>query len=139
MIKEDVEDFLEEFESMDSTMDMLKLIVEYGKDLDEYPKEYLSKEYQIPGCISEVYVHTSIVDGKVKIDASSDALIIAGYLQILISIINGHTPQEIYNNWGEIEEFTKKAGFKENLSPTRANAFGTILNSIYSFVENHLR
>lgn len=138
MIKEELNEYLEEFESMDSTMDILKLIVEYGKELDEYPQEMMLDEYKIPGCISEVYIRPSVVEGRIHIDAFSDALIIAGYLEILLSIINGKTPQEVYDSWGDIEEFTKKSGFKENLSPTRANAFGTILTLIYSFVENHL-
>ena len=134
------EETLEELQACENKMEQLKLIVEFGKDLEDYPEDKKQEKFKVPGCISNVYLYPEVIeDGTFYVHATSDALIVAGYLSLILDGINGRYPKEIVENWSEIEEFTRKAGFKENLSPTRANAFGTILHLIYSSAQAHLQ
>lgn len=137
-MKEYFDEMLEELNSCEDKMEKLKLIVEYGKELEEFPEENKLDKYKVPGCISNVYLFPELKENSFYIHATSDALIVAGYLAMILEGINGNSPQKIVDNWDIVEQFTKDAGFKENLSPTRANAFGTILSLIYSYAQAHL-
>lgn len=136
-MREFFEEMEEELTATDSNMDKLKLLVEFGKELDNYPDEKFISQYKVPGCVSNVYLCYYCNNSQITFYARSDALVVAGYLSIILEGINNRNPQEIIENWEIIEEFTKNTGLKENLSPTRANAFGTILSLIYSYLHQY--
>ena len=57
-------------------------------------------------------------DGKVYFTADSDAIIVKGIISLLISVLNGHTPDEILS--ADLH-FINDIGLGEHLSPTRSN------------------
>jgi cysteine desulfuration protein SufE len=57
-------------------------------------------------------------DGKVVFTADSDAIIVKGIISLLITVLSGHTPQEILS--AELY-FIDQIGLSTHLSPTRSN------------------
>ena len=135
-LKEYFDEMLEELDLADTPIERLQFVLEYGKDLDEFPKEELVQENKVPGCTSNVYIACSKKENStIEFKATSEALIVGGYISILFEGINGMTSKEVLESKDLIEEFTLKAGVRESLTPTRASAFSNILKMIFDKVE----
>lgn len=127
---------LEELELFETPMERLQFVLEHGKDLDKFPQEQLIDNNKVPGCTSNVYIYVSKDENnKVLFKATSEALIVGGYIAILFEGLNGMSKEEILSSEELIRDFTLKAGVRESLTPTRANAFTNILTMIFNKVK----
>jgi cysteine desulfuration protein SufE len=129
-------EMLEDFSQFDSKFDLLEYIIEFGKELTPLDKEDLIEKNKVKGCTSNVFLKCTLNDGKVYCKAQSEALIVGGYIAILLQAINGKSKDEILEHKQEIENFVVKAGIKKNLTPTRASAFSNILELLFSQIKN---
>jgi|SRR3989344_1622695 len=108
-----------------SVNEMYKIIMEYGEET-EFPKELMTRNNQVPGCINRAYIHCELKDGKVHYSGHSESKIVNGYIAILIKGLNGLKPKEVVEARKDIENFVGNTHIKSNLTPSRANAFGNI-------------
>lgn len=126
---------LEELELFETPMERLQFVLEHGKDLDKFPQEQLKEENKVPGCTSNVYIYvTKDENNNVLLKATLEALIVGGYIAILFEGLNGMSKEEVLSSEELIRNFTLKAGVRESLTPTRANAFTNILAMIFDKV-----
>ena len=109
---------IEEFSALTDWMDRYALLIELGSSLPPLDEKYKTESNLIEGCQSRVWLHADLVDGKVYFRAESDAVIVKGIVSLLISILSGHTPQEIID---ARLYFIDEIGLREHLSPTRSN------------------
>ena len=117
-IKELQDEVIEEFSDFDDWMDKYQLLIDLGNEQEPLAPEYKNDQNLIDGCQSRVWLQADLVDGKVKFQAESDALIVKGIIALLIKVVSGHTPDEILEN--ELY-FIEAIGLKDHLSPTRSN------------------
>ena len=71
-------------------------------------------------------------DGKLFFTGDSDAILVRGIVGLLLSVLSGHTPQEI----GKADlYFIDRIGLREHLSPTRSNGVAAMLKQLklYAF------
>lgn len=112
------DELIADFSFFDDWMAKYEYIIQLGKELPLIAEEYKKDEYLIKGCQSRVWLHADFKDGLVHFTADSDAIITKGLVSLMISVLSGHTPEEI----AETElYFIDEIGLKEHLSPTRAN------------------
>ena len=95
-----------------------------GKRLPSPSNEILIPENKVKGCVSEVYVKGTLINGKIYWQGFSDALITRGLLSFLISGLNELSPQQILNL---SNNFIEDTGLKKSLTPSRSNGFLNIL------------
>lgn len=112
------QDIVEEFSVFEDWLDRYNYLIELGNDLPEIDPKYRTNEYLINGCQSKVWLHADLVDGRLKFNADSDAIIVKGIVALLVKVLDGRTPAEILNN--ELH-FIEDIGLRQNLSPTRSN------------------
>ncbi len=93
-------------------------LIDLGNSLPPLEEKYKTESNLIEGCQSRVWLQADYVDGKILFKGESDAVIVKGIVSLLISILSGHTPQEILD--ADLY-FIEKIGLKEHLSPTRSN------------------
>ena len=62
-VEEYFNDILEELELCESKMEKLELILDYGKNLEEFPITSKVKENEVPGCTSNVFIDCFRKDG----------------------------------------------------------------------------
>ena len=109
---------IEEFAMFDDWLDKYDYIISLSDSLPEIDAEKRNDKYLIEGCQSRVWVSSELKDGKMFYSADSDAIITKGIIALLISVMNGRTPEEAAN----IDlYFIDAIGLGENLSPTRSN------------------
>ncbi len=118
---------VKEFEELDSWEDKYSKIIKFGRELPAMTDEHKTEKNKIEGCQSQVWMHAKFDDGKMFIEADSDAMIVKGLIALLVKVYSGHEPNEIVNS---PPEFLQKIGIDNHLSPTRKNGLGAMLKQI---------
>lgn len=117
-IEERQNKIIEEFADIDEWLDRYAMIIDLGNQLPPIDEKLKTPEHLIEGCQSRVWLDAELRDGKVYFTADSDAIIVKGIISLLISVLDGHTPDEILN--ADLH-FIDDIGLGEHLSPTRSN------------------
>lgn len=117
-IEERQNEIIEEFADIDEWLDRYAMIIDLGNQLPPIDEKLKTPEHLIEGCQSRVWLDAELRDGKVYFTADSDAIIVKGIISLLISVLDGHTPDEILN--ADLH-FIDDIGLGEHLSPTRSN------------------
>ena len=108
----------------DDWLDKYDYIISLSDSLPEIDPAKRTDKYLIEGCQSRVWVSSELKDGKMFYSADSDAIITKGIIALLISVMNGRSPEEAAN----IDlYFIDAIGLGENLSPTRSNGLRAMI------------
>ncbi|MBZ8181443.1 MAG: SufE family protein [Oscillatoria sp. PMC 1051.18] len=99
----------------------------YAKKLDAMPEADKTPENKVSGCVSQVYITADLEDGKVWYHGDSDAQLVKGLVALLIQGLNGLTPEEILQ---VTPDFIEETGLKVSLTPSRANGFYNIFQTM---------
>lgn len=126
-INEKQDELIEDFALFSEWMDKYENIIEMGKDLPLIEERYKIPENLIKGCQSNVWLQSEYRDGRVWLTADSDAIITKGLISMMISVLSGHTPQEILN--ADLY-FIPAVGLQNHLSPNRSNGLLAMLKQI---------
>jgi len=106
-----------------------------AKSLPKLNEELHIESTKVKGCISEVYVLGTLLNGKIQWEGYSDALITKGLLAFLIKGLNDLTPFEVLSI---NEKFIEMTGLSKSLTPSRANGFLNIFLKMKSQAKNLL-
>ena len=117
-IDEIQDEIIEEFSVFDDWMDKYALLIDLGNALPPLDEKYKTPENLIEGCQSRVWLQADYSDGRIDFEAESDAIIVKGIVSLLVRVLSGHTPDEIWNAHLELSD---RIGLNEHLSPTRSN------------------
>ncbi len=126
-INEIQDEVIEEFSSFTDWMDKYQLLIDLGNELEPLDEKYKTESNLIDGCQSRVWLQADLIDGKMVLQAESDALIVKGIVALLIRVLSGHSPQEVLH--ADLY-FIEQIGLKEHLSPTRSNGLLAMLKQI---------
>ena len=126
-INEIQDEVIEEFSSFTDWMDKYQLLIDLGNELEPLDEKYKTESNLIDGCQSRVWLQADLIDGKMVLQAESDALIVEGIVALLIRVLSGHSPQEVLH--ADLY-FIEQIGLKEHLSPTRSNGLLAMLKQI---------
>ncbi len=117
-INEKQDQIIDDFSLLDDWMDRYATLIDKGNTLPPMDEKYKIPQNLIEGCQSRVWLHADYENNKVTFKGDSDAILVKGIVSLLISLLSGHTPDEILES--ELY-FIDKIGLKEHLSPTRSN------------------
>ena len=112
-----------------------EFILWLGKKLKVPNNSILIPENKVQGCVSEVFVKASFLEGKLYWEGYSDALITKGLLAFLINGMNELTPKQVVNI---NNKFIEDTGLKASLTPSRSNGFLNILLKMQSQANDFL-
>lgn len=126
-INEIQNEVIEEFDDFEDWMDKYQMLIDLGNDLEPLDEKYKTEDNLIDGCQSRVWVQCDLVDGRMHLQAESDALIVKGIVALLLRVLSDQTPQDILN--ADLY-FIDRIGLSEHLSPTRANGLVAMIKQI---------
>lgn len=127
-INEIQDEVIEEFSSLTDWMDKYQLLIDLGNELAPLDEKYKTESNLIDGCQSRVWLQADLTaEGKMMLQAESDALIVKGIVALLVRVLSGHSPQEVLDT---DLYFIEQIGLKEHLSPTRSNGLLAMLKQI---------
>ena len=115
-----LDNLIKRLQSTSDSKRRYEYILWLAKSLPLLTKDLQLDSTKVRGCISEVYVHGILVNGKIRWQGYSDALITKGLLAFLIKGLNELTPIEVLS---VNEKFIEMTGLSKSLTPSRANGF----------------
>lgn len=126
-INEIQDEIIEEFNDFEDWMDKYQMLIDLGNELEPLDEKYKTESNLIDGCQSRVWVQCDLIDGKMHLQAESDALIVKGIVALLLRVLSDQTPKDIINT---DLYFVNEIGLSEHLSPTRANGLVAMIKQI---------
>ena len=118
-----VQDF-KKFETWEGKYEHLILL---GKKWPGLKPEEQIEDLKVKGCQSQVWIKSSLQDGRVFFQGDSDALLVKGLVALVLSIYSGETPQDIL----KFEpNFLKEIGLDSGLSPSRSNGLFSMIKQV---------
>ena len=115
-----LDNLIERLQSTSDSKRRYEYILWLSKSLPELTEDFHLETVKVKGCISEVYVLGTLLNGKIQWKGYSDALITKGLLAFLIKGLNDLTPFEVVSI---DEKFIEMTGLSKSLTPSRANGF----------------
>ena len=113
------------FEILPDWMDRYAVIIDLGKALPESPKDLYDDAHKVTGCMSQVWVRASVVDGRMHYEGDSDAAIVRGLIGVLFLALQNKRPAEVVDF--DLEAAFGELGLANNLSPNRRNGFYSMI------------
>lgn len=118
-IEQKQQEIIDEFADIDDWLDRYAQIIDLGNELPPIDESLKTPDHIIEGCQSRVWLDAELDSaGLMHFRADSDAIIVKGIISLLISVLDGHTPQEVLD--ADLH-FINDIGLGEHLSPTRSN------------------
>ncbi|WP_115019861.1 SufE family protein [Synechococcus sp. UW140] len=114
-------------EKLNGTSDARKryeYVLWLAKKLPAMGQELQTEDRRVQGCVSQVFIDSSLNNGVLHWQGASDALITKGLLALLIQGLDGLTPAEVM---AVDPTFIAATGLQASLTPSRANGFLNIL------------
>lgn len=127
-IEDKQREITEEFADIDDWLDRYAQIIDLGNELPPIDESLKTPDHLIEGCQSRVWLDATLDDqGRMHFKADSDAIIVKGIISLLISVLDGHTPDEVLD--ADLH-FINDIGLAEHLSPTRSNGLLAMLKQM---------
>lgn len=118
---------VDEFSSLPSWEERYEHLIRLGAGLPPFPDEHRSEALKVRGCQSQVWLHARLEEGRVRLQADSDALIVKGLVALILRVYDDRSPQDLL---ATAPDFVEALGMREHLSPTRANGLAAMLKQI---------
>ena len=126
-LEEKQQEIIQDFAIFDDWMEKYEYIIELGKELPIIQADKKTEDRLIIGCQSQVWLDSSLDNGKMQFYADSDAIITKGIIGLLIRVLNNETPEDI----AKVDlHFIRKIGLQEHLSITRSNGLVSMIKKI---------
>jgi len=91
-------DLAENFALFDDWDERYSYLIDLGRKLPGFPKEFQTEDYKVRGCMSQVWMvpgHPPGEPGKFAFAADSDALIVKGLIAVLGILFPGKHPKPL--------------------------------------------
>lgn len=130
-INEIQDEIIEEFEGLTDWMDRYAYIIDLGNTLPAFPEQEKTNTNLIEGCQSRVWITARLdEEGRMVIQADSDALIVKGIVALLMRVLNNQKPADILD--ADLY-FIDRIGLSQHLSPTRSNGLVAMVRQIKNY------
>jgi cysteine desulfuration protein SufE len=130
-----IDEIRDNFALLEDWDDRYRYVIELGRTLDPMPEAEHSAANKVQGCASQVWLSKQIDrsggdEPVLKYLGDSDAHIVRGLIAILLTLVSGHTPQQILAT--DAPAVFDEFGFREHLTPQRSNGLRSMVERIRS-------
>lgn len=134
-IVKEQEAVIEEFSQFTDWTDKYEYLIDLGKELAPLDPKYKTEFHLVKGCQSKVWLHAEMRDGRIFLEADSDAVITKGIIALLIRVLSGQPLNDVANS---DLFFIDEIGLKSHLSPTRSNGLKSMIQHIKSYARHSI-
>ncbi len=127
------DDIVDTLSFFDSWEDRYKYIIDLGKELPAMDESLHTDDRLVRGCQSQVWIDTTVEDGKLQIAVDSDAFIVKGLLGVVLAAYNNKSPADVLAF--DIDSYFDQLELMNHLSPTRGNGLKAMVSRIRDIAE----
>ena len=134
-----IESIIDDFSFLDDWEDRYRYVIDLGRALPDFPDTARTAQNKVQGCVSQVWLDTSVEDGDDPIltfAGDSDAHIVRGLVAIVLALFSGRKASAIRQI--DAEETLRTLGLDEHLTPQRANGLRAMIARIQREAETAL-
>ncbi|MCU6761462.1 Uncharacterized sufE-like protein ygdK [uncultured Roseburia sp.] len=124
------ETYMDDLNLLDDWFLQYEYLLEISSDLPHIPKELRTEENKVHGCQSGVWLLLSEDNGRIYVQADSEALIIRGMLAVIVSLLNGRKADEIVCY---TPRFIEETNLKTQISTDRFHGIHEVIKNIQNF------
>ncbi len=127
----DIDSIIDDFAFLDDWEDRYRYVIELGRDLPPFPEAEKNDVNKVPGCVSQVWLTTSVGDGEdpeIEFAGDSDAHIVRGLVALMLALYSGRHASEIVTT--DADAVLARLGLDEHLTPQRSNGLRSMVNRI---------
>ena len=124
---EQLDKIVQKFKRRDNPKQKYEQLLWYAKKLPEMDATGKTPENKVSGCVSQVYITSTLDNGRIYYQGDSDAQLVKGLVAFLITGLNGLTPADII---ALKPDFIEETGLQVSLTPSRANGFFNIFQKM---------
>ncbi|CUW47489.1 SufE family protein [Novacetimonas hansenii] len=117
----------DELALFDDWMDRYQYIIELGRKLPPFPKEWANDAHRVPGCQSQVWLEAKDMGDALFLAGASDAAIVSGLVALLLRVYSGRSRAEILQT---DPGFLRELGLVQALSTNRGNGVEAMARAI---------
>ncbi len=117
----------EELAVFDDWMERYQYIIELGRTLPPFPKQWADDPHRVPGCQSQVWLESAVAHDRLRFAGASDAAIVSGLVALLLRVYSGRSPKEILDT---DPVFLKELGLMEARSANRGNGIASMAKAV---------
>ena len=130
-----VDDIRDGFELLDDWEERYAYIIDLGKKLPPFPEAEKREENYVHGCQSQVWLihHSDAQSGRLYLLIESDAMIVRGLAAIIMTALNGRTPDELLSV--DVESIFEDLDLMRHISPTRGNGLRAMVGQIHNIAQ----
>lgn len=121
-------DILDNLAFFDDWEQRYQYIIELGRELPPLPEELHTQDRLIRGCQSQVWLEARLEDGRLQLEADSDAFIVKGLLGVVLAACNNRTPEEVLAF--DMDAYFGQLDLLRHLTPTRGNGLRAMVARI---------
>lgn len=118
----------ETFLILDNWEDRYAYLIDLGRKLPDFPECEKTPKNIVEGCTSQVWIILSEKNGRLFIQADSDAHIVRGLIALVVATYNNLEVAEILKI--DMQKIFADLGLSEHLSPNRRNGFFSMVERI---------
>ena len=134
-IEEKRDQIVEELIPFEDHLERLTYVIDRAKDNPGLDEEYKIDTFLIKGCVSQLWIFPSFVEGKCHYQADSEASITKGTASLLCDLYSGESPADIIS----LEpDFLSDVGITQHLSPNRRNGLTGVREKIKAYAQIQL-
>ncbi len=122
------DDILETLSFFDDWEERYKYIIDLGRELPELAQQYKIDKYKVSGCQSQVWIISQEKNGRLQLQADSDAVIVKGLLALVLAVYHNQPKADILKF--DIEDYFAKINLIKHLSATRGNGLKAMIEHI---------
>ncbi len=132
-LPDNIQSLIDDFSFLTDWEDRYTHVIDMGRQLPPLSDAERNPATKVNGCVSQVWLVSDKVDGKLVFRGDSDAHIVKGLVAVALEIFSGRTPQEIETL--DAEAILAKLDLSEHLSPQRSNGLKAMIARIKSEAE----
>jgi len=117
----------DELALFDDWMDRYQYIIELGRKLPPFPKEWANDAHRVPGCQRQVWLEAKDMGDALFLAGASDAAIVSGLVALLLRVYSGRSRAEILQT---DPGFLRELGLVQALSTNRGNGVEAMARAI---------
>ena len=121
------QDIIEDFELFDEWAEKYEYVIEIGRKLSAMDDKYKTDSNKIKGCQSSVWMIARFEDGRIYFEADSDSTFVKGLIALLMKVLNGQKPEDIF---AAPLEFIDKTGLTTHIAQTRSNGLQAMIKQM---------
>ncbi len=127
-IAERQQELIDEFSLFGDWQEKYGYIIDLGRDLEKMDPRYKDDAHKVKGCQSQVWLHAELDEnGRMRLQAESDALIVQGLIAILLRLYQGQTPEAVLET---DLNFLEEIGLMSHLTMNRTNGLHSMIKTI---------